>query len=178
MKLIAKLFLLMLLSNLASPSYSQETAKVEKQTPHTYKLTTDSKQPNATLKDVKWLEGSWKGTAFGSQFEQVWNSESANTMVGMFKLYDDKKGVIFYELLLLKEENNSLSLLVKHFSPDFTAWEDKSDFIEFKLVKIEPDAIHFSGLSFYKKGADQMDGYIRMKQKDGSVTEHLLSYKK
>ncbi|NVJ68162.1 MAG: hypothetical protein HWE16_16880 [Gammaproteobacteria bacterium] len=150
----------------------------EKRTEHTYKLSDNEAQPAANLQDVKWLVGSWQGTAFGSQFEEVWNPESANTMVGMFKLYDKEKGVSFYELMLLIEENDSLALLVKHFSADFTAWESKEDFVKFKLVKLEKDAVHFSGLSFYKKGDDAIDGYIVMKYKDGSVKEQPLTYQR
>ena len=97
-------------------------------------------------------------------------------MVGMFKLFDENKGVSFYELLLLKQEGNSLVLLVKHFSADFSAWEEKDDFIKFKLVKLEKNAVHFSGLSFYKNGKDKIDGFISMKHKDGSRTEHPLKY--
>ena len=35
----------------------------------------------------------------------------------------------FYELMLLAEEEGSLVLKVKHFSADFTAWEDKEDYL-------------------------------------------------
>lgn len=146
-----------------------------KNTQHTYKLG-DQQQPSAVLQDVAWLVGSWKGEAFGSEFEEVWNPASAGTMVGMFKLYDEEKGVSFYELMLLIEENDSLSLLVKHFSADFTAWEEKKDFVTFKLVKLEDQAVHFSGLSFYKDGPEKINGYIVLKHKDGSITEELLSY--
>lgn len=150
----------------------------DKLTEHTFKLNKDSQPAKATLEDVQWFVGSWTGTAFGSQFEEVWNPESAGTMVGMFKLFDNEKGVIFYELLLLKEVNDSLEMQVKHFSADFVSWEDKKDFVTFKLVKIEDNAVHFSGLSFYKNGDNKIDGYIVMKQKDGSKTEHPISYKR
>lgn len=130
----------------------------------------------ATLDDIAWLVGSWSETAFGSQVEEVWNAPSADSMVGMFKLFDEDKGVKFYELLLIKPEGKSLVLSLKHFTPGFTAWEEKEDFITFKLVKIEKDAVHFSGLSFYKKGDDRIDGYIVMNHKDGSKTELSLKY--
>jgi len=96
-------------------------------------------------------------------------------MVGFFKLYNDD-GVVFYELLLIAEEEGSLSLKVKHFSENFHTWESKEDFINFKLVKNEPNATHFSGLSFYRDGPDRIDGYIVMKGKDGSVREEPLNY--
>ncbi len=162
----------------ANNSLLASNESVIKRTAHTVALAENATQPKATLQDVSWLVGSWTGTAFGSQFEEVWNPASANSMVGMFKLYDEEKGVIFYELLLLIEENDSLALLVKHFSADFTAWEEKKDHIKFKLVKIEPQAVHFSGLSFYQDGPDKINGYIVMKYKDGSVKEQPLVYRR
>lgn len=97
-------------------------------------------------------------------------------MVGMWKLYDDEKGVNFYELMLLKEEGDGLVLLVKHFGADFKAWEEKEDFVKFRLIKIEENAVHFSGLSFYKNGDDKIDGYIVMTHKEGKKTEHKIAY--
>lgn len=150
------------------------------QSPHTentFKLDQDAERPQATIDQVDWLVGNWVGSAFGNRFEEVWNPASAGSMVGFFKLYNDD-GVIFYELLLIKEEENSLSLKVKHFDKNFHAWESKEDYVDFKLVKIEPNAIHFSGLSFYRDGPDKIDGYIVMKGKDGSVSEEPLNYER
>ena len=44
---------------------------------------------------------------------------SAGSMVGMFKLFSEEQGVNFYEIMLIVEQENSLSLLVKHFTADF-----------------------------------------------------------
>lgn len=97
-------------------------------TEHTYKLDDPGHRPPATLDDVAWLAGSWSGEAFGGSFEEVWNPPSGGSMVGMFKtLNGDNVG--FYELMLLVEEEGSLSLKVKHFDSDFSAWEEKKDFI-------------------------------------------------
>jgi len=150
----------------------------EKLTENTFTLAKDQAMGKGQLKDVAWLVGSWQGNAFGSQFEEVWNPASAGSMMGMWKLYDEEKGVSFYELMILKEEDQGLVLLVKHFSADFTAWEEKNDFIKFRLVKVEEQAVHFSGLSFYQNGENQIDGYIVMNHKDGKKTEHKLTYQR
>ncbi len=149
---------------------------VEPQTEHTFRLSDQESRPQATLEDARWLVGSWEGTAFGQKFEEVWNPPSADSMVGMFKLFSDE-GVAFYELLLLTVEEGTLSLKVKHFNADFTAWEEKADFINFRLVKIEPNALHFGGISFYRRSNDQIDGYIVMKNNE-SVSEHKLVYQR
>ncbi len=142
-------------------------------TAHTYALDNPSERPAATLDDVAWLVGSWEGEAFGGHFEEVWNPPSAGSMVGMFKtLEGDTVG--FYELLLLVEEQGSLSLKVKHFSRDFVAWEDKEDFVDFRFIRAESDAIHFSGISFYRIDDDEMHGYVAMRGEDKIYEEKLI----
>ncbi len=148
----------------------------EPKTEHTFQLTKGEERPAATIEDAAWLVGSWTGTAFGQRFEEVWNPASAGTMVGFFKLIGDD-GVAFYELLLLSIEDGSLSLKVKHFNADFTAWEEKADYVDFRLVKKDDDALHFGGISFYRRGNDSMDGYIVMKSGD-EVREHHLKYER
>ncbi len=148
----------------------------EPRTEHTYQLSEGEERPAATIEDAAMLVGSWAGTAFGGRFETVWNPPSAGTMVGFFKLLGDE-GVVFYEILLLSVEDGTLSLKVKHFNPDFTAWEEKADYVNFQLVNKEADALHFGGLSFYRRGDDAIDGYIVMRNGD-EVTEHQLVYER
>lgn len=143
---------------------------------HTFKLAEGESAPNASIDQVSWLVGNWTGQAFGKPFEEVWNPPSAGTMVGMFKLLGDDD-VEFYEILLLTEIDGTLSLRVKHFTRDFIAWEEKEDFVDFRLVKIEPDAVHFKGLSFYRKDENAIDGFILMRNGD-TVTEHSLTYQR
>lgn len=168
----------MLLLPLLFPTalYVHCATAAEPRTEHTYKLGEGESPPAASLADASWLVGAWEGTAFGQHFEEVWNPASANSMVGMFKLMDGDE-VAFYELLLMTVEDGTLSLKVKHFGADFTAWEDKPDFVEFRLVKIEADALHFSGISFYRRGDDGMNGYIVMRNADG-VREEPLVYRR
>ena len=116
-----QMFTLTLMIFLAQVSLAQS-----QRTEHTFKLDDPGNRPAATLDDVSWLVGNWSGEAFGSSFEEGWNPPSAGSMIGFFKLMDGD-AVVFYELLLLVEEEGSLNLKVKHFNADFTAWEDKAD---------------------------------------------------
>ena len=145
-------------------------------TEHTFKLDDPDARPPATLDYVSWMVGNWAGEAFGGKFEQGWNPPSVGSMIGFFKLFG-ADGVAFYELLLLVEEEGSLSMKVKHFDPDFTAWEDKEDYISFRFIKAEENAVHFSGLSFYRIDEDTMHGYIVMRSGD-EVREEKLVYRR
>lgn len=155
---------------------SATAGSAEPRTEHTFGLGADETRPEASIEDASWLVGSWTGTAFGAQFEEVWNPPSAGTMIGLFKLYGDD-GVAFYELLEISVEDGTLSLKVKHFSADFTAWETKEDFVNFRLVKKEENALHFGGLSFYLQDDGSIDGYIVMREGE-ELTEHHLRYQR
>jgi len=163
--------LLLLLSVLTDSALAQS-----QRTEHTFKLDNPDDRPPATLDDVSWLVGNWAGEAFGSKFEEAWNPPSAGSMIGFFKLLGDD-GVAFYELLLLVEEEGSLSLKVKHFSADFTAWEDKENYVRFRFIKAEEDAVHFSGISFYRIDENTLHGYIVMRSGE-DVREEKLVYRR
>ena len=164
-----------LVAALAALFVSTATAQTAA-TEHTVRLDDPEERPAATLEDVSWLVGSWKGEAFGGTFEEVWNPPSKGSMVGFFKFMGDE-AVGFYELLLLVEEEGSLSLKVKHFNPDFTAWEEKADYVDFKFVSADEDVIHFSGISFYRVSEDEIHAWIRMKSGD-TISEEKLVYRR
>jgi hypothetical protein len=145
----------------------------ERTTERTLRLADGEARPAATLQEVGWLVGSWVGEAFGKRFEEVWNPPSAGSMVGMWKLHDGDT-VSFYELMVLIEEEGSLALRVKHFDADFVAWEEREDYVSFPLVRIEEDALHFSGLSFYRRGDDRIEAWIAMKYDSGVHEEKLV----
>lgn len=145
----------------------------EQPTPHTFALGPGESPPAVTLDAAGMLVGSWQGEAFGSRFEETWNSPAADSMVGMFKLHDGD-GVAFYELMLITVDDGVLTLKVRHFNPDFSAWEDKTDYVSFPLVGVDDNALHFAGLSFYRQGADELHAYLVMRRGDALHEEKLV----
>lgn len=170
----SNIYLYCILILFVAPQTNSASAQ-QKNTEHTFKLDGET-LPAANIKDVAWLSGNWQGTAFGSSFEEVWNPPSAGSMVGMYKVFDQKKGVSFYELMLIVREKQGLTLKVKHFSPDFGGWEDKDSFVSFPLIRADDNEIHFAGLSFYKINENEMTGYIAIGQRDGGIKEEKLTY--
>lgn len=142
-------------------------------TEHTYRLSRGEQPPAATLDDARWLVGSWSGTAFGEKFEEVWNAPSAGSMVGMFKLFDED-GVSMYELMTVTVEDGTLNLKVRHFGPDFTAWEDKTEDVTLRLVMKEDNALHFGTISFYRRGDDRIDAFVLFGDGDDVVERPVV----
>ena len=131
----------------------------EPRTEHTFRLGDGESHPDVALEDVAWLAGRWHGTGLGDGFEASWNPPSAGSMVGTFKVFDGD-GVQFYELLVLSRVDGVLSLRVKHFSEKLVAWEDKDESVNFRIVRLDDDAVHFGGISFYRRGDNEMDAFI------------------
>jgi hypothetical protein len=115
--------------------------------------------PAAKLSDVSWLTGYWQGEVWGGVMEEIWSAPLAGSMQASFKFAKDKH-VQFYELITLFEQDNSLVLRLKHFSSDLRAWEEKDDFMEFKLVKLGENAVYFDGYTYRLVGPNELHVFV------------------
>jgi hypothetical protein len=151
------------------------TTAQSKLTEHTLRLDDPANMPAASIGDLAWLTGRWLGEGLGGILEENWNPPLGGTMAATFRLVkEDKPG--FYEICLIAPEGNSLVYKVKHFNPDLTGWEEKEEYVTFHLVKTEPGAAYFNGLTIRREG-NICRNFIAMKQKDGSYREATLTYR-
>lgn len=141
------------------------------------KLENSKMMPDATIEDVDWIAGHWKGEMFGGMGEEVWSNPFGGTMMGMFKLVSNDS-VKFYELMIIVEESNSLILKLKHFSSKLSGWEEKDKFISFPLVKINQNEAYFDGITFKKQNDNTLLIFLAMKTKNGDTNEIEIVYKK
>lgn len=123
--------------------------------------------PKTTIDDFDWLAGHWRGEGLGGVCEEVWSRPLAGTMMGTFRLVQDGE-VVFYELMVIGEDDHGMALKVKHFSKDFVAWEDKEGAVRFAAESVKPGEARFSGLTI-KRDGDGLDLSLRMRSSDGSV---------
>ena len=130
----------------------------------------------ATIDDASWLAGRWVGEGLGGQVEETWAPAAGGQMVGYFQLVKGGKPA-FYEILLLDAQPGGLRMRVKHFNPDFTAWEDKAVWHSFEPVSVTPDVISFKGLTLARAG-DELLITVTLKARDGTVTDHPLKLKR
>lgn len=152
-------------------------ARASAQTANTVPAPTGVAGPPATVKDVDWLVGRWVGTGLGGVSEETWSAPAAGAMMGMYRLVIDDK-VSFYEFMNLVEEQGTLALKLKHFNADLTGWEEKDRFLTFRLVKIEPQAAWFGGLTFRRTDTDTLDIFLAMRDSSGTVREERFAMKR
>ena len=129
----------------------------------------------ASIDDFAWLAGHWRGEGFGAEVEEIWSQPLGGTMVGTFRLVKEA-GVDFYEIMLIGPVDEGFALRVKHFSGDFTAWEEKADSVDFQLESVEENHAIFKGLTLKRDGGT-LEIKIRMRSKDGSTRWETLSFR-
>jgi ketosteroid isomerase-like protein len=147
----------------------------KKLTEHTFEYDGTTKVP-ATVNDLDWLTGRWSGEGFGGWLEEIWSPPAGAQMLATFRMLENGKPV-FSEICQIAEENGTLTYKVKHFNPDLTGWEEKNEYVTFNLIKIEPNAVYFNGLTMALAG-DKCNIWLAMKQKDGSFQEEHLVYQR
>ena len=144
---------------------------------NTIKFEETMRSPKASLKDVSWISGYWRGEAFGGITEEVWTDPLGNSMMFSFKLVVDGK-ITFYELGGITEINNTLLMQLKHFNSDFKGWEEKNETVDFPLVKIEKNKVYFDQLTFEKISEEEINVYVVIENEDGSSEEVKFNYKR
>jgi hypothetical protein len=154
---------------------ASNTPADEAMTANTLRLSPDQKPPAATIADMEWYAGRWTGTGLGGFTEEIWSPPRDGAMMGMYRMIKDGKA-IFYELLLIVEENGSLAIKLKHFHSDLRGWEERDVSRRFPLVAKRDGRLYFDGMTFERVSADRVKVYLAIEGKDGSVREEIFEY--
>lgn len=111
-------------------------------------LTDGEPSPPAMLDDIRWLAGYWVGEGLGGQSADLIAPPAGGQMMGAFRKLKPDGAPQFYEFYLFAQENDSIVLRIKHFTPEMIGWEEKAEYVEFPLVSIEERAVYFDGITF------------------------------
>jgi hypothetical protein len=169
---------LMILLLAAATAITAHAQQPQGRTPNTLKLPEGAARPKASLTDLAWLAGRWTGEGLGGRIEETWSTPDGGAMVGYFRLVKEDKPV-FYEIMTILEIEGGLEMRLKHVNPDMTGWEEKNDFVTFRLVKQDDTGVWFDGLTFRRTGPDAMEGYLALRNRTtGAVSEEKFVYRR
>ena len=143
---------------------------------NTMSLAEGESSPKAPLEVISWMEGHWKGEAFGGITEEIWSPALGGSMMFSFKLVVDGE-VNFYELGHIRQLDETLVCELKHFGGDLKGWEEKDEVQSFKLIKIDGNRLYFDGFTFEKVSDSEINIYGLIHQ-DGKAEEVKFNYKK
>ena len=92
-------------------------------------------RPRPALADFAWLAGEWRGTWGPRLAVEAWTPPHAGVMLGSFQLSENGKTLVL-ELFSLTEEDGTLKLHIRHFTPSLAAWE-KQDPVTLNLQRAD-----------------------------------------
>lgn len=141
---------------------------------NTFHYNDEKGSAKATLDDISWLAGNWKGEAFGGKFEENWSKPSGGSMMFNFKLVADEK-VAFYELGHIIEKESTLLYQIKHFDSNLKGWEEKDKSEDFRFIKKEGNRMYFDNITFEKISDNEVNVYAYFEE---SKEEVIFNFKK
>ena len=143
---------------------------------HTLSFEEDAVSPKADLSHISWMEGHWKGEAFGGIVEEIWSPPLGGSMMFSFKHVADDS-VTFYELGHIKQVDETLIFQLKHFGGDLKGWEEKEETVDARLVKLSEDRLYFDDFTFEKIDANEINIYVVIEE-NGKSEEAKFNYKR
>lgn len=144
---------------------------------NTLSLPEGETSPPATIAQIEWMTGHWKGKAFGGITEEIWSPPAAGTMMFVFRLISDNE-ISFYEIGHVRELAGSLIFELKHFGADLKGWEEKDEVQRFKFIKAEENRLYFEGFTFERISDQEINIYGLIGNEDGSAEEMKFNYKR
>ncbi len=143
---------------------------------NTLRLAEGAASPPASIGELAWLAGYWRGEGLGGRCEELWTEPIDGRMFGIFTLVKDE-GLVFSEAMTLVERDGSLVLRVKHFTPDFVGWEEKDESVDFPLVRLGDQEAYFNGLTFRRNADGTLTAYLVLRSQ-GERTEHAFRFER
>ena len=128
------------------------------------------------IEDFRWLAGYWRGEGLGGVCEEIWSEPLGGSMIGIFRLLRDGEPV-FSEHMRLGPDAQGFALKVKHFTPEFVAWEDREDAVRFPLDELRPREAVFGGLRLRGTDEGDLEVTLRLKNKDGETRDEVFHFR-
>lgn len=111
------LILILLVSSIATKSYSQTQSKP------------------GSVADIAFIQGHWKATtAQGQNIEGVWLQPEGENILGFMRMMKNGKADL-YEILAYEQSEKGLVSMVKHFKPGLLGLEEKDKQDRYNFVE-------------------------------------------
>lgn len=129
----------------------------------------------ASIHDLAWLEGRWEGTGIdGQPAGERYSRIADGRLVGHFWQLDGNGAVMFYELITIMSDGDSVVMRLKHFDSGLAGWEDASAdaAMAFPLLSRAADSWVFGPVTYTRNGEDELVGSVVVSDK-GGITEKV-----
>lgn len=140
-------------------------------------FSTLSNGAEVSINDFGFLTGTWVGTGMGGKSEEMWMPPSDGRLFGVFK-QSSEEGLIFTEFMEITEVDDEFVLRLKHFNPDFSGWEDKTEHVTFRLHSGGVNQADFGSLRYQVLNGKTLQIELDMRSADGNTSTEVFSLKR
>lgn len=133
--------------------------------------------PLARIADLDWMVGGWVGEGLGGRVEELFLPAVGGAMPGTFRATRDGRPR-FYEFFLYEETEGGIQMLIHHFGPGMTRWED--DPVAFDLTSISAREPAISGpreATFAKRNDPDQQTHLTYRRDADRLTAELSRLK-
>ena len=155
-------------------SNSNQITASDHLTEHTLKLESGADGAKAELKEFEFLQGAWQGSGFDADCDEMWSAPSGSCMVGTFRMVKNDQLQFSEFCMIQRDSDGRVTLLLKHFTPNFVGWEKKEGYVSFPLVKVEQRAAYFAGLTYALQTDGSLRIWVAIENQDGKTQEAAL----
>jgi len=162
-------------------------AGLKQLTPHTYTFADDKTDwqeqadgqdevASVKIEAFEFLVGHWSGSGLGGVCQETWLPPLAGEMQGMFQFVSEDQ-VQFRELFALRRSDATWLLTLKHFDAAMTAWEEKTETVDFPLIAVGDNIAWFKGLTMQRVDGETLLVHVAMQQADQPPQELTFTYR-
>lgn len=128
----------------------------------------------ATLKDLSFIAGHWRGEMGGTVIEEVWMPPEGDAMYSLFRMVG-KGRTQFTEFQALEQRGENVVLVLRHFGAGLIAREDKESPLVWTVAEVAANRVvfHQTGTTTqleYARDGDQLTITL-IKERDGKMTK-------
>ncbi len=141
-----------------------------------------SQIPKMEINSLAFMAGKWVTETDWGQMEENWSEPLGNCMMCSYRCVKDGK-VVFYEFIVIEQNDSVPVMKLHHFSPGNIGWEEKDKPYEYPLTFLDPDKARFerpdkkTALTFYRTGPETMKVLLERQDKQGNWVEDVFDYK-
>jgi len=113
---------------------------------------------------------------FDGEVEETWLPSAGGAMLGTFRLIA-KERVSFYELMTIEDRLDGPVMLLKHFDPDLSSWEEKHETNVWPGEPVEDGFARFGPVEYERTGEDSLTTRVEV-ENGGEITRHELTFRR
>lgn len=134
----------------------------------------------ASLKDVSFMAGHWRGEMPGGVIDEVWLPAEGESMYSLFRMVSGGK-TRFTEFQAIEQRGSTVVLLLRHFNPGLIAREEKDAPLVWDVEELSANRVQFreQGTTTrleYARSGDELTVTL-IKERDGKAVRSPFRFK-